>query len=75
MRKEAQSLIEYALILVLITIISLQVLGKFGISISKVGNKANAEVNNTDSIDSYCKKIGCNGYDPGSGTCLSCPTN
>lgn len=74
MRKKAQSILEYALIIAVIALASGQVLNKFGLNITKVGNRANAEVNNNGvSPDAYCKKIGCSGYNPGSGNCSNCP--
>ena len=73
MKKKAQSILEYAIILGVIAVVSVQILGKFGSPLAKIGNRANAEINNTNSPDSYCKKIGCSGFDAGNGKCSNCP--
>jgi Flp pilus assembly pilin Flp len=58
-RKKAQSLIEYGLILALVAVIALTVLGKFGASITKVGNNANDAVNSAgdNATNNYCDSV------------------
>lgn len=58
-KKKAQSLIEYGLILALVAIIALTVLGKFGKSITNVGDKASNSVNTAgnNAQNNYCKSV------------------
>lgn len=58
-KKKAQSLIEYGLILALVAIIALTVLSKFGSSITNVGNKASNSVNTAgnNAQNNYCKSV------------------
>lgn len=57
MKKQAQSLIEYGLILALVAVVAIVVLGKFSSSITNVGNKASSAVNNSanNATNSYCQ--------------------
>lgn len=59
MKKNAQSLIEYGLILALVAIIALTVLSKFGKSITSVGEKASNGVTTAGAKaqDNYCASI------------------
>ena len=59
LRKSAQSLIEYGLILALVAIIALTVLGKFGKTVTNASTKTDATVQNaaTNAGDAYCKQI------------------
>ena len=70
--KKAQSLIEYALILALVTLVAITAL-------SLLGQKVNQAVNNTgDNIQNganhaslqYCTSIGCQGF--ANGVCTGC---
>lgn len=72
MKKEAQSIMEYAIIMALVALISVNILSKFSTPISNVGNRANSAVNNSD-MNTYCKSINCSGYDNATSQCLSCP--
>jgi len=58
-KKNAQSIIEYALILALVAIMAVMVLNKFGQSATKVGNRTNAATSNgSDSaMADYCSRI------------------
>ena len=60
LRKSAQSLIEYGLILALVAIIALTVLGKFGKTLTDAGTKTDATVQNaaTNAGKAYCDQIG-----------------
>lgn len=68
MRKKAQSLVEYGLIIGLIAVICVPILNKFYVALSNTDNRANTEVNNTNSMSSYCTKIGLT-YNPATKTC------
>lgn len=59
MKREAQSLIEYGLILALVAVIAVTILGKFGKSITSVGDTATQNVNaaGDNAADNYCKSI------------------
>lgn len=59
MRKEAQSLIEYGLILALVAVVAVTILGKFSTSINKVGEQANTAVNasGTNAMCNYCNSL------------------
>jgi len=59
MKKNAQSLIEYGLILALVAVVAVTILGKFSGSINKVGTQANTAVNGsgTNALCSYCKSL------------------
>lgn len=59
MKKQAQSLIEYGLILALVAVIAVTILGKFGKSITSVGDKAssNVTVAGDKAADNYCDSI------------------
>jgi len=66
----AQSLIEYGLILALIAVVAITVLSRFSSSINKVGNQpiTNISKTETDALVNYCKSIH-KIYDKKSGTC------
>ncbi len=70
MKKNAQSLIEYGLILALVAVVAVTILGKFSTSINNVGNQANTAVNSsaTNAMTSYCTSIG-KTYNASSGQC------
>lgn len=70
MKKNAQSLIEYGLILALVAVIAVTVLSKFGGTITDVGNRTNTAVSSasTNAMSSYCKSIG-TAYNATSGLC------
>jgi Flp pilus assembly pilin Flp len=70
MKKNAQSLIEYGLILALVAVIAVTILGHFSTSINKVGMQANTVVSGagTNALSSYCTSIS-KTYDETSGTC------
>jgi len=59
-KKSAQSLIEYGLILALVAVIAITVLSKFGKSINNTGDKASNTLNQTSdkAANDYCKDIG-----------------
>lgn len=71
MKKNAQSLIEYGLILALVAVIAVTVLSKFGGTITDVGNRTNTAVSSASSnaMDNYCKSIGKTGIDNTTGLC------
>lgn len=73
-KKEAQSLIEYGLILALVAVVAVTILGKFSSSINQVGNKANTAVSASadNALTKYCKDIG-QTYDEASGQCKAAP--
>lgn len=70
MKKNAQSLIEYGLILALVAVVAVTILGKFSSSINTVGNQANTAISNsgTNAMTKYCTSIGST-YDAASGQC------
>ncbi|MDD3437547.1 MAG: hypothetical protein PHC64_10385 [Candidatus Gastranaerophilales bacterium] len=70
MKKNAQSLIEYGLILALVAVVAVTILGKFSKSINTVGEQANTAVSSagTNAMGSYCTSIGST-YDTTSGQC------
>jgi Flp pilus assembly pilin Flp len=70
MKKQAQSLIEYGLILALVAVVAVVILGKFSSSINKVGTQANSAVSNAgdNALTKYCTDIG-KTYDKNSGLC------
>lgn len=59
MKKKAQSLIEYGLILALVAVVAVVILGKFSTTMNNVGNQANSAVSNAAG-DALCGT--CNGY-------------
>lgn len=69
-KREAQSLIEYGLILALVAVVAVTILGKFSSSINKVGEQANTAVSAAadNALDTYCKSIS-KTYDSGTGQC------
>ena len=70
MKKNAQSLIEYGLILALVAVVAVTILGKFSTSINNVGNQANTAVNSSASnaMEKYCQSVG-SSYDATTGQC------
>lgn len=70
-KRQAQSLIEYGLILALVAVVALTILGKFGSSITNVGNKASTAVTaaGDNATDNYCKSLGKTTYNTADGTC------
>mgnify|MGYP001805934971 CR=1 FL=1 len=60
MRRKAQSLIEYGLILALVAVIAVVILGKFGKTLTDVGNRTNSDVNaaSQNATANYCTSIG-----------------
>lgn len=72
MKKKAQSIMEYAIIMAFVALISIYILEKLSNPISNVGNRTNSAVNNSD-MNTYCKSINCSGYDNVTSQCLSCP--
>lgn len=58
MKKNAQSLIEYGLILALVAVVAVTILGKFSTSISTVGNQANSAMSGAgqNAVCEYCKQ-------------------
>lgn len=59
MKKNAQSLIEYGLILALVAVIAVTVLSKFGKTMTSVGNKTDATVTSAsdNSACAYCNSL------------------
>lgn len=70
MKKKAQSLIEYGLILALVAVVAVVILGKFSGSINKVGEQANTAVSGAgdSALQGYCTGIG-KAYNAGTGKC------
>lgn len=70
MKKRAQSLIEYGLILALVAIIALAVLSKFGTTITKVGDSTDKKVDavTENSGKSFCDAAG-GDWDPDTDFC------
>lgn len=60
MKKKAQSLIEYGLILALVAVIAVTVLSKFGGTITNVGNRTDTAVSSAsnNAMTNYCTGIG-----------------
>lgn len=74
MKKNAQSLIEYGLILALVAVVAVTILGKFSSSINKVGEQANTAVNNSgdNAMNSYCGSLNpVQHYDAATGKCAA----
>ena len=59
MKKQAQSLIEYGLILALVAVVAVVILGKFSKSITKVGEQANSAVSASgdNAMCNYCNSL------------------
>lgn len=59
MKKQAQSLIEYGLILALVAVVAVVILGKFSSSINNVGNRASSAVTaaGDHATNNYCQSI------------------
>lgn len=59
MKKSAQSLIEYGLILALVAVIAVTILGKFGKTLTGVANNTETSVNTVSSnaMINYCTSI------------------
>ena len=60
MKKKAQSLIEYGLILALVAVIAVTVLSKFGKTMTDAADKTNTAVSNAsdNATSQYCTSIG-----------------
>lgn len=58
-KKQAQSLIEYGLILALVAIIAITILGKFGKTMTDAGDKANNTMSSVsnNATNNYCASI------------------
>ncbi len=71
MKKTAQSLIEYGLILALVAIVALAVLSKFGGTIGNMGNNTSNTVENVsgNAGETYCQSAGLGAFDPETGKC------
>lgn len=59
LRRKAQSLIEYGLILALVAVIAVTVLSKFGSTITSAGEKTNETVTNVsnNAVNTYCDNL------------------
>ncbi len=70
LKKKAQSLIEYGLILALVAVIAVTVLGKFGKTMTDSADKTSKTINSAadNAAANYCKSIG-QTYDEATGTC------
>lgn len=70
-RKQAQSLIEYGLILALVAIVALTVLTKLSKSVSGTGDNAINAVDgaNENAMNDYCKSIGSASYNTSTKKC------
>ncbi len=70
MKKKAQSLIEYGLILALVAVVAVTILGKFSTSINKIGNQADTAVNKSaeNAMTKYCESVGAT-YNEADGVC------
>lgn len=70
-RKQAQSLIEYGLILALVAIVALTVMSKLGTSVNAAGDNASNSVNETSSgaMNTYCNSLGGQTYNATTGRC------
>lgn len=70
MKKQAQSLIEYGLILALVAVVAVVILGRFSQSITHVGNQANTAVSASgdNAMSAYCQSQSLT-YDAASGQC------
>lgn len=70
MKKKAQSLIEYGLILALVAVIAVTVLSKFGGTITNVGARTDTAVSSAsnNAMQNYCSGIHLN-YNATSGLC------
>lgn len=73
MKKQAQSLIEYGLILALVAVVAVVILGKFSSSINKVGNQANSavEVSGENALCNYCRSLSTDGTGDAVDKCIS----
>jgi len=70
MKKQAQSLIEYGLILALVAVVAVVILGKFSSSINKVGTQANSAISASgdNALGNYCSSIS-KTYNQNTGQC------
>lgn len=75
MKRNAQSLIEYGLILALVAVIAVTILGKFGKTMTDSADRTNTTVSAASNNASlkYCTDIQCTGYDAAKGQCTGCP--
>lgn len=74
MKKKAQSLIEYGLILALVAVIAVTVLSKFGGTITNVGERTDTAVSSASSnaMEAYCQglsPVGSKHYNTATGLC------
>lgn len=76
MKRQAQSLIEYGLILALVAVVAVTILGKFGKTMNDMGERTNTTVSNVsnNASNNYCTSIGCTGGFV-NGQCTGCPSN
>lgn len=56
-KKSAQSIIEYALIMVMVAATSVLIMNKHGTTISGIGAHSTAEVSTGTTIDDYCNAL------------------
>ena len=58
-KKNAQSVIEYGLILALVAVVAVTILGKLSKSVNGVGEQANTAVSGagTNALTSYCESL------------------
>jgi len=73
-KKQAQSLIEYGLILALVAIVALTVMSKLGTSVTNAGNNAANGVNETSkgAMNTYCNSLNSGQtYDSTTGKCVA----
>lgn len=72
MKKHAQSLIEYGLILALVAVVAVTILGRFSNSINNVGTHSNDAINaaGNNSVSNYCTSIG-QTYSAATGGCVA----
>ena len=77
MKKQAQSLIEYGLILALVAVVAVVILGKFGKSMTDAGNRTSNTIDQTSSkaMDNYCASVTTGGtYSTTEGKCTTTNT-
>ena len=58
-KKSAQSLIEYGLILALVAVVAVTILGKFGGAMNNMGDNSTNALNTASdkSLDNYCESV------------------
>lgn len=59
MKKQAQSLIEYGLILALVAVVAVTILGKFGKTMTDAGDKTSTTISgaSNNATTNYCKTV------------------